>query len=161
MAIHDVLFLADGRPLAVWRFAHDRSSRKEADQGGKANAVRWLSFEHRREALAPPEAFRGRLVRSSLLAFGIISVSLVIGTVGYHVFGRLDSWVDCLYNAAMILGGMGPAAELHTNAGKVFASAYALYSGVTLLTSVGVLMAPAVHRMLHRFHIETEEDEAR
>ena len=94
-------------------------------------------------------------------SFGIISVSLLIGMVGYHVFGRLDSWIDCLYNAAMILGGMGPAAELHTNAGKVFASLYALYSGVTLLTSVGVLMAPAVHRMLHRFHIETEEDETR
>lgn len=105
----------------------DRRARRPV-RGGKANAVRWLSFEHRREALAPPEAFRGRLVRSSLLAFGIISVFPVIGTVGYHVFGRLDSWVDCLYNAAMILGGMGPAAELHTNAGKVFASAYALCS---------------------------------
>jgi hypothetical protein len=66
-----------------------------------------------------------------------------------------------LYNAAMILGGMGPVAALHTNDGKVFASLYALYSGVTLLTSVGVLMAPAVYRMLHQFHIETEEDETR
>ena len=139
----------------------DRRERRPARDGEAATRVRWLGFEHRREPLAPPEAFRGRLVRSSLLAFGIISVSLLIGMVGYHVFGRLDSWIDCLYNAAMILGGMGPAAELHTNAGKVFASLYALYSGVTLLTSVGVLMAPAVHRMLHRFHIETEEDEAR
>lgn len=139
----------------------DRRATRFARDGEAVTRVRLFGFEHRREPLAPPQAFRGRLVRSSLLAFAIISVSLVIGMVGYHVFGRLDSWVDCLYNASMILGGMGPAAELHTNAGKVFAALYALYSGVTLLTSVGVLIAPAVHRMLHRFHIETEETETR
>ena len=139
----------------------DRRARRSATDGEAATHARWLGFEHRREPLAPPEAFRGRLARSSLLAFAIISVSLVMGMVGYHVFGRLDSWIDCLYNASMILGGMGPAAELHTNAGKVFASVYALYSGVTLLTTVGVLLAPAVHRMLHQFHIATEVDETR
>jgi len=122
--------------------------------------ARWLAFERRHEPLAPPEVFRGRLIRSSLVAFAIISVSLVMGMVGYHVFGRLDRWVDCLYNASMILGGMGPVAELHTDAGKVFASFYALYSGVTLLTSVGVLMAPALHRVLHRLHVETEEEKS-
>jgi hypothetical protein len=66
--------------------------------------------------------------------------------------------VDCLYNASMILGGMGPVTELGTDAGKVFASAYALYSGVVLLASVGVLLAPALHRVLHHFHIPTDED---
>jgi hypothetical protein len=150
-----------GGALSPFRGASrkDRRARRSARNSEPVTRVRWFGFEHRREPLAPREAFRGRLVRSSLLAFAIISVSLVMGMVGYHVFGRLDSWVDCLYNASMILGGMGPAAELHTNAGKVFASVYALYSGVTLLTSVGVLMAPAVHRMLHQFHIETEEED--
>ena len=116
-----------------------------------------LSFERRHEPLAPPARYRQRLIRSSAAAGGLIAVSLAIGVLGYHYVGGLESWVDCLYNASMILGGMGPAAELRSNAGKLFASVYALYSGVTLLTSVSVLIAPTVHRALHRFHIETEE----
>ena len=139
----------------------DLRASSSARDGEAVTQARWFGFERRREPLAPREVFRGRLIRSSLVAFAIIGASLVMGMVGYRVFGGLDSWVDCLYNASMILGGMGPVAELHTDAGKVFASLYALYSAVTLLTTVGVLMAPAVHRMLHRFHIETEEDETR
>ncbi len=117
-----------------------------------------FGFERRHEALAPMHVFRARMLRSGAVAAGTITVSLAIGVLGYRVFGGLSSWVDCLYNAAMILGGMGPVAELRTDAGKVFASAYALYSGVVLLASVGVLLSPALHRVLHRFHIETDED---
>jgi len=120
-----------------------------------------LSFERRHEPLAPREHYRRRLLTSSLLAGGVIAVSLAIGVLGYHYFGGIESWVDCLYSASMILGGMGPVAELRTTGGKLFASIYALYSGVALLTSVGVLIAPALHRALHRFHIETGEDEPR
>lgn len=115
-----------------------------------------LEFERRHEPLAPLHVFRGRLIRSGGVAAAIILFSLAIGVVGYHSFGGIESWVDCLYNASMILGGMGPVAELKTDAGKVFASAYALYSGVVLLASVGVLLAPALHRILHHFHIETD-----
>ena len=114
-----------------------------------------LGFERRHEPLAPLHVFRGRLIRSGGVAGVIILISLVIGMVGYRVFGGIESWIDCLYNASMILGGMGPVSEMKTDAGKVFASAYALYSGVVLLASVGVLLAPALHRILHRFHIET------
>jgi len=121
---------------------------------------RVLDFERRHEPLAPPAYYRRRLLKSSLLAGGVIGVSLAIGILGYHYFGGIESWVDCLYSASMILGGMGPVADLKTNGGKVFASFYALYSGVALLTSVGVLIAPALHRALHRFHIETGEYEA-
>ena len=120
-----------------------------------------LKFESRHQALAPPEVYHRRLFKASLLAGGVIAVSLAIGVLGYHTFGGIEDWVDCLYSASMILGGMGPVAELKTRGGKIFASIYALYSGVTLLTSVGVLLAPALHRALHYFHIETEEDEAR
>lgn len=120
--------------------------------------AKWLDLEGMRQPLAPPGVFRRRLVRSSSLTAVIIGISLAIGVLGYKIFGGLESWVDCLYNASMILGGMGPVAELHTNAGKVFASIYALYSGITLLTSVGVLTAPSLHRALHRFHLETDED---
>jgi hypothetical protein len=117
-----------------------------------------IGLERKHEPLAPLHVFRKRMLHSGGVAAGIIGVSLVIGVVGYRVLGGIESWVDCLYNASMILGGMGPVAELHSDAGKVFASAYALYSGVVLLASVGVLLAPALHRILHHFHIETEED---
>ena len=122
--------------------------------------ARMLKLERRHEPLAPRERYHRRVLRASIVAGGLIGVSLAIGVLGYHTLGGLESWVDCLYNASMILGGMGPVAELKTNGGKVFASFYALYSGVTLLTSVGVLIAPPIHRALHRFHVETE-DEAR
>jgi len=120
---------------------------------------RMLKFERKREPLAPRERYHQRLLKSSLLAGGVIGVSLAIGILGYHYFGGIESWVDCLYSASMILGGMGPVADLKTTGGKLFASFYALYSGVALLTSVGVLIAPALHRALHRFHIETGEYE--
>ncbi len=116
-----------------------------------------FGFERRHERLAPPAVFRRRMLRSSFVASTVIGGSLVIGVLGYRFIGGLPSWVDSLYNASMILGGMGPVDELRTSAGKIFASLYALYSGVTLLTSVGVLLAPALHRALHRFHIQTEE----
>ncbi len=116
-----------------------------------------FAFEHRRDKLAPVRVYRRRLLHSGAVALGIIAFSLAIGVVGYRVFGGLEGWVDCLYNASMILGGMGPVDELKTNAGKVFASLYALYSGVILIASVGVLISPVLHRMLHRFHIEADE----
>ena len=68
------------------------------------------------------------------------------------------SWIDSLLNASMILGGMGPVNPLRTNAGKVFASFYALYSGIILLASVGILATPIFHRFMHRFHLELEDD---
>ncbi len=116
-----------------------------------------LEFEKHSEQLAPPEVFRSRLVRSGGLCAIIIGFSLAIGVLGYHYFAGLESWVDCLYNASMILGGMGPVSELHTDTGKLFASAYALFSGITLLTSVGVLLAPVLHRLLHHFHVDGQE----
>jgi hypothetical protein len=86
--------------------------------------------------------------------------SLTLGTFGYHWIARLP-WIDALLNAAMILTGMGPVNEMKTNSAKLFASAYALFSGVAFLSTMAVLVAPVVHRFLHKFHAETEgEDEA-
>lgn len=118
-----------------------------------------FAFERRHEPLAPPHVYRRRLLRSGLVAAAIILGSLVLGVLGYRYIGGLESWVDCLYNASMILGGMGPVTELRTDAGKLFASAYALYSGVVLLASVGVFLSPVLHRILHRFHLEAGEDD--
>lgn len=117
-----------------------------------------FGFERRHEPLAPPHVYRERLLRSGTVAAALILASLVLGVLGYRVFGGLESWTDCLYNASMILGGMGPVTPLTTTAGKLFASAYALYSGVVLLASVGVFLTPVLHRILHRFHLETDDD---
>ena len=112
-------------------------------------------FEHRSEPLATPTEFRRRMLQYGMITAILILFSLAIGVLGYHVFESL-SWVDSLLNASMILGGMGPVDQLKTDSGKVFASFYALYSGIILLASVGILAAPLFHRLLHRFHLEIE-----
>ena len=114
-------------------------------------------FEHHKQPLASGQDFARRMLRFSLVTAGIILFSLGIGMLGYHYLESL-SWIDSLLNASMILGGMGPVNALRTNAGKVFASFYALYSGIILLASVGVLAAPIFHRFMHRFHLELEDD---
>lgn len=117
-----------------------------------------LQFENMHEPLAPPAVFRRRVIASGFVAFQVIGVSLLIGIAGYHWIAGIPDWVDDLYNASMILGGMGPVAELKGDAAKLFASFYALYSGVMLLASVGLLLSPMLHRLLHRFHIECDDD---
>lgn len=112
-------------------------------------------FEHRSEPMASQREFTRRMLRYGLSTGAIILFSLGIGVIGYHYYGPL-SWIDSLLNASMILGGMGPVDKLTTDAGKIFASFYALYSGIILLASVGVLAAPIFHRVLHRFHLEIE-----
>ena len=114
-------------------------------------------FEHHTQQLATQAEFAQRMLRYSLVTAGIILFSLVIGMIGYHYLESL-SWIDSLLNASMILGGMGPVNALQTNAGKFFASFYALYSGIILLASVGVLAAPVFHRFMHRFHLELEDE---
>jgi hypothetical protein len=98
-----------------------------------------------------------RMLGSVLLFVGFVTVSLAIGAVGYHVGGGLG-WLDATLNAAMILTGMGPVDDMRTHAGKVFAIVYSIYSGVAFLSSVAVLLAPVVHRFLHRFHLDAFED---
>lgn len=109
-------------------------------------------YEHHRQPLASRQVFVRRLANNGLIAFVLLAFSLVIGILGYHFFENL-SWIDSLLNASMILGGMGPVNVMQTNAGKIFASFYAIYSGVILLASIGVLAAPIFHRFLHRFHL--------
>ena len=115
-------------------------------------------YEHHLEPLAPTGVFARRLLINALIAAGILFFSLGMGMLGYHFIEKLP-WLDALLNASMILGGMGPVNAVQTPAGKVFASFYALYCGVILLTSVGVLAAPIFHRFLHRFHLDEEDEE--
>lgn len=114
-----------------------------------------LHFERRTEPLLPPRHYYRRQLRNAAAALGVIAVSLAIGVVGYHTVAGLG-WLDSLLNASMILTGMGPVDHMGTPGAKVFASCYALFSGVAFLTSVGLLLAPAVHRVMHRFHLEDD-----
>jgi hypothetical protein len=91
-----------------------------------------------------------------LVAFGVLIFGLGIGIPGYHGLAHL-SWIDSLLNASMILGGMGPVDQLKTNASKIFASCYALFSGLAFVGILSVLLAPFVHRPLHRVHAEERE----
>ena len=112
-------------------------------------------MEHRNQPLAPRRTYLKRQSAYTGVALGILLFSLAIGIIGYHSFEGLG-WVDSLLNASMILGGMGPVDQLHTVAGKVFASFYALYSGAIFLVAVGIMMAPTVHRGLHWLQIEAD-----
>ena len=95
-----------------------------------------------------------------LIAVGVsgclVGSSLGLGILGYHFIAELN-WVDALLNAAMILTGMGPVNTLSSDAAKVFASLYALFSGVVFITATGILLSPIFHRVLHRFHIEERD----
>ena len=111
-----------------------------------------MMYEQKNEALLPRGKFFLRMAYHLSFALGIVAVSLGIGIAGYHYIEGL-SWIDSLLNSAMLLGGMGPVNPLQTNAGKIFASFYALFSGMIFLVVFGVLVAPVFHRFLHRFHL--------
>lgn len=103
-----------------------------------------------------PRTFYHRLLRALGLAAGVIGFSLCLGILGYHFIAGFN-WVDSLLNASMILAGMGPVGTLSSDAAKLFASAYALFSGVVFITATGILLAPMFHQVLHRFHIEVRD----
>ena len=111
-------------------------------------------YEHRTQPLLSRPLFVRRMLRHASVALAVMAGSLLVGVLGYHLAEGL-SWLDALLNASMILGGMGPVDPLHTTAGKLFASCYALFSGVVFLAISGILLAPLAHRLLHRMHMET------
>jgi len=106
--------------------------------------------------LIPHHQFKRNLLKNFLLATLLLFISLAIGTLGYMYFFCLG-WIDGLLNASMILTGMGPVNVAHTDGAKLFASFYALYSGIAFLTSVAVIFAPVLHRFLHKFHLDLED----
>lgn len=116
-----------------------------------------LGWEGHRQPLLPRTQFLLRFGRWATIAGAVVVVSLAIGMCGYHFLERL-SWIDALLNASMILGGMGPVDPIKTTAGKIFASFYALYSGLAIISVAGLLLAPVVHRFLHKFHVDNGRD---
>lgn len=110
-------------------------------------------YEHRTHPLLSTKKFYIRVLNHWLLALGVVVFSLGIGIAGYMIAEGM-AFIDALLNASMILGGMGPVNELHTEVGKIFASFYALFSGMVFLVIASIIVAPVFHRILHRFHLE-------
>ncbi len=108
-------------------------------------------YEHHSKPVIPFSAFIRRLSINTLAAFFLTGVSLVVGMLGYRVFEGF-SWTDSFLNSAMILGGMGEIGELKTDGGKIFAGCYALYAGLLVVVTIGLILAPVLHRMIHHFH---------
>lgn len=100
--------------------------------------------------------FANKVLRNFLTGIVVLIVSLLIGVIGYHSFFSLN-WIDSLYNASMILTGMGPVDKAPGNGAKLFASFYAIYSGVAFLSVVAIVLSPVVHRFLHKFRLDIEE----
>ena len=113
-------------------------------------------LEHRNQPLMSRSQFAKRMALYAIFGLCFLFVSLGIGTVGYAHFAKL-SVVDAFLNASMILTGMGPVDKLETTSGKLFASFYAIYSGVAFLTFCGVLFTPIYHRFIHKFHLDLGE----
>lgn len=127
-----------------------------------------MPYEHKNAPVASQNTYKKRVWRSFLFAFGLLSVSLLIGTVGYWHFGQDNSGspdhekptpIDAFLCASMILTGMGPIGTMDSNAGKIFSALYAIYSGVAFLSCVAIFFSPILHRFLHLMHMDVQENE--
>jgi len=113
-------------------------------------------YESRRQSPLPRALFVRRVGIHFAIAFGLLLGSLAIGMAGYMVFEHL-AWRDAFLNAAMLLGGMGPVDAPRSDGGKIFAGLYALYSGLLILVTAGVVLSPVLHRIMHKFHWARDE----
>lgn len=133
-----------GRPRQFWRL-------EEREYNG------WMfRYEHRSQPLLPRKLFFVRIGRHALLALGVMALFLLLGTLGYHSLAGLPM-LDALLNASMILSGMGPVDAITSHAGKLFATAYALVSGLVFAFTTGIIISPMLHRVFHSLHIEDSE----
>jgi len=114
-------------------------------------------YEHHKQALLPRREFIRRLGRSVAAGLVLLLFSLSIGILGYHFLGGL-AWIDAFLDAAMILSGMGPVSPLRDDAVKLFAGCYAIYCGIALIGTTGVILAPVIHSGLHKFHLEWDQE---
>jgi hypothetical protein len=114
-------------------------------------------YENKKQPLAHKSVFFQRIRKNVLTAFLLLSFCLLIGIIGYKLTVPEFSWYDSLLNASMILSGMGPVINQNielTNTAKVFASIYALFSGIAFISTIGIVIAPVAHRFFHKLHIE-------
>jgi hypothetical protein len=113
-------------------------------------------YERHTDQLLPRRKFMRRVARHGGIAAVALGLSLILGTAGFHSMAR-QSWIDAFLNSSMLLAGMGPVGSFESSAGKLFASIYALYAGIMFLGASALLLAPIVHRALHRLHLEEKQ----
>ena len=113
-------------------------------------------FEHHHQKLAPVNVFLWRVARNFGFGMVMIGIALIIGCSGYHWIAGFD-WVDSFLEASMILGGMGPVNPLSGTTAKLFASIYALFSGLIFIAVIGVVLSPLMHRLIHKFHLADDK----
>lgn len=116
-----------------------------------------MAYERARQRLAPTSVFIGRVLTNLLVVLVLVAGSLAVGMWGYHTLEG-EPWIDAFADAAMILSGMGPLNPLTTDQAKLFAGAYALYSGLFLVAAAGLILSPVLHRILHRMHAADEDE---
>jgi hypothetical protein len=117
-------------------------------------------YEHRSEPLLSRRDYVVRVGKHVLLGLCLSFTALGLGVVGYHVVAGC-AWIDALYNASMLLGGMGPVGCEGVDfgvSGKLFASFYALFAGLVFIAVAGIMVAPVAHRLLHTLHIEMDDE---
>jgi len=107
--------------------------------------------------LASRTIFLSRFRRAATYALALVAITLAVGMIGYRALEHL-SWLDAFHQSALLLSGMGPVVDMKSDAGKIFDGIYALFCGVILLASTGLMFTPVIHRLLHRFHIEDARD---
>jgi len=115
-------------------------------------------YENIKQPVAPLKVFYQRTLKNLVIATVILAICLAIGIFGYHYIAHIP-WIDAIHNASMILSGMGPVAEVKNNWGKIFSSAYALFSGVAFITNIGFILAPSAHRFFHKLHVNESDGE--
>ena len=131
--------------------ARDRSTRNAQGPPAQAPTRRFAG------PLASRTIFLSRFRRAATYALALVAVTLVVGMIGYRALEKL-SWLDAFHQSALLLSGMGPVVDIKSDAGKIFDGIYALFCGVILLASTGLMFTPVIHRLLHRFHIEDARD---
>ncbi len=113
-------------------------------------------FEHRSEPILSTQRFARRMVAAVAVSAALVGLFLAIGMIGYNRCEKLSP-LDSLLEASMILAGEGPIHQPHTDSGKVFASIYAIFSGVVFITTAATLIAPLLHRVMHRLHLDDDQ----
>ena len=127
----------------------------KAFAAGRRQSKLPFMFEHRTAPLLPRHHFLLRVLGYVAAATVLVGAALGIGVLGYHHLGGLP-WIDALVNASMILGGMGPVDPIASDVGKLFASFYALFSGLLFIGVASLVLAPFVHRVMHKLHLDDE-----
>jgi hypothetical protein len=109
-------------------------------------------YEHYKQPLLSPREFFIRMLQHGGWALLLLGISLTVGVLGFHFFSN-QIWIDALLNSAMLLGGMGPIGDMGPTTGKLFATFFAIYSGLVFIAASGILFTPVFHRVIHKFHL--------